>query len=380
MLLALFTSLLLIYTLQAQRLDIQLNKNVLQPGDSLQVTVVYKGDSGQVSSPSLATLEMLIQNEQGQRTRLRWPMVNGQATGSIYLPDSLPQGLYTLFAGLQERFFEVKGEIRNAPNTKRIQAMLLTQSGDWDEQEVSVTSNGTFTINNWLFEDNGLMAFSTTNKEQQPLDIRISTQLDSSFQPLAVAGRSFYLGNLPAEKQSTLNQSVETSEILFADEGTTLPAVIVRTTTKSPAQQFEDEYVSGLFRSANERVVSILEDPNANSYTNIFTYLQSRIAGLQITPLGMDGGAARWRGRPVTFFMDEVRVSSQQAASIPMIDIAIVKAFPPPFFGAPGGGGAVAIYTRRGGERDYLPTGRQVFRVRGYTPSATALDMGKLNL
>jgi hypothetical protein len=75
-----------------------------------------------------------------------------------------------------------------------------------------------------------------------------------------------------------------------------------------------------------------------------------------------------------------LNASAQQVANIPMTDIAIVKAFPPPFLGAPGGGGAIAIYTRRGDEASYLPEGRQVFKVRGYTPSATVLNMNKLSM
>ena len=62
-----------------------------------------------------------------------------------------------------------------------------------------------------------------------------------------------------------------------------------------------------------------------------------------------------------------------------MVNIAIVKAYPPPFLGAPGGGGGVAVYTRRGGEANFLPANRQVFKVRGYTPSATTLDLSKLS-
>ncbi len=160
-----------------------------------------------------------------------------------------------------------------------------------------------------------------------------------------------------------------------------LPAVVVRTTGKSPAQQFNEEYSSGLFRAGDERLISIMDDPSALASLNIFSYLQGRVAGLQIAPAGFNGGGAVWRGGPVAFFIDEIRVSPQQVASIPMTDIAIVKAYPPPFFGAPGGGGGgIAIYTRRGGEAAYLPADKHVFRVRGYTPSATVLDMNKLTL
>jgi hypothetical protein len=386
MFLSLFACLLLALTIQAQpakgRLDIHLNKNILQPGDSLSVTLDYKdaGASGHILKGSLATVELIVENEQGLRTRLRWPVSNGQASGQLYLPDSLPQGKYTLLAGLQQRFFEVIGKIQDAGNTGHIQAMLLTKSGNWDEQEVFVAPDGTFAIRNWLFEDNALLAFSGTKNNKQLLNIRLRTQLDSSSAPLAVAGRAFYIGNPPAAVRPTLNQPVEAPEALFADQGSVLGAVVVKSTAKSPAEQFNEEYVSGLFRAGDERMVSIMDDPSALGSRNIFSFLQGRVAGLQIAPDGFNAGVARWRGSPVTFFMDEVRVPVHQIASIPMTDIAIVKAYPPPFIGAPGGGGAIAIYTRRGGERAYLPAGRQVFKVRGYTPSVTALDMNKLSL
>lgn len=382
--LSLFACLLLSFTLHAQqakgRLDIQLNKNVLQPGDSLLVTVDYKEGSGQTGNQSLATLELIIENEQGLRTRLRWPVINGQASGALYLPDSLPRGKYTLLAGLQQRFFEVVGKIQDAESGGNIRAMLLTKTGEWDEQQVPVAQDGTFAIRNWLFEDNALIAFSGTKNNKEQLNIHISTQLDSSYKPLAVAGRAFYIGNPPSTVQSALNQPIAASEALFTDQGSVLPAVVVRTTAKSPAQQFNEEYVSGLFRSGDERLLSIMEDPSALGFPNIFSYLQGRVAGLQIAQAGFGAGVARWRGSPVTFFMDEVRVPAQQVANIPMADIAIVKAYPPPFVGATGGGGAIAIYTRRGGEAAYLPAGRQVFKVRGYTPSATVLELDKLSM
>jgi hypothetical protein len=224
------------------------------------------------------------------------------------------------------------------------------------------------------------MAFSGTKNNSEPLNIRISTQLDSSHAPLAVAGRAFYVGNPSAAVRSTLNEPVVTSEAGFEGQGSTLPGVVVKSSAKSPAQQFEEEYVSGLFQSGNERLVSIMDDPSALGFPNIFSYLQGRVAGLQIAPAGFSGGAARWRGSPVAFFLDEARVSAQQIASVPMTDIAIVKAYPPPFIGASGGGGGIAIYTLRGGEAAYFPPGRQVFKVRGYSPSATALNMNKLSI
>lgn len=381
--LSFFTCLLMGFTVQAQqakgRLEIQLNKDVLQPGDSLLVTVNYKDRSGQKEEQSPATLQLIIENEEGQRTRLRWPMINGQTSGALYLPDSLPRGRYTLLAGVQQRFFQVIGKIQDAGNMDSIQALLLTKTGDWTEQEVPVAQDGSFAIHNWLFEDNALIAFSRTKNNKEPLNISISTRLDSNYEPVAVAGRAFYIGNPPATVRSTLNRPVEAPQSVFADRGTLLPAVVVKTTAKTPAEQFNEKYVSSLFRSDDERVLGIMNDPGAVAYPNIFSYLQGRVAGLQIEG-GLNGGSAWWRGSPVTFFLDEVRVPAREVASIPMTDIAIVKAFPPPFIGAPGNRGAIAIYTRRGGEANYLPPNKQVFKVRGYTPSATVLDMNKLSM
>ena len=381
--LSFFTCLLMGFTVQAQqakgRLDIQLNKDILQPGDSLLVTVNYKDGSGQKEGQSLATLQLIIKNEEGLRTRLRWPMINGQASGALYLPDSLPRGKYTLLAALQQRFFQVIGKIQDAGNIDSVEAMLLTKTGDWAEEEVPVAQDGSFAIRNWLFEDNALMAFSGTDNNQEPLNIRISTQLDSSYEPVAVAGRAFYIGNPPAAVRSTLNQPVEAPESVFAEGATLLPAVVVKGTVKTPAQQFNEKYVSSLFKSGDERVLSVMDDPSAIAYSNIFSYLQGRVAGLQIQG-GINGGVAWWRGSRVTFFLDEVRVPAQEVASIPMTNVAIVKAYPPPFIGAPGARGAIAIYTRRGGEPDYLPANKQVFKVRGYTPSAAVLDMNKLSM
>ena len=380
MILSIFTWLLLAITVQAQqakgRLDIQFNKNILQPGDSLFVTVDYKDGSGQKRNPSLATLQLIIENEIGRRARLRWPVIDGQASGVLYLPDCLPRGKYTLLAGLQQRFFEVIGKIQNTRNTSSIQAMLLTKTGDWDEQEVPVAPDGTFAIRNWLFEDNALLAFSGTEDNTAPLNIRISTQLDSSYTPLAVAGRSFYVGNPPQAVRSTLNRPIDAPEADFSEQGILLPAVVVRATTKSTGQRFNEEYVSSLFKSGDERLLSIMDDPSAVGFPNILSYLQGRVAGLQIAPTGMAG----WRGSPVSFFLDEVRTSAEQIANIPMTDIALVKAYPPPFIGAPGGGGGVAIYTRRGGEATYFPANKQVFKVSGYTPSGILLDMNKLRM
>ncbi len=113
----------------------------------------------------------------------------------------------------------------------------------------------------------------------------------------------------------------------------------------------EDTYPTGLFKSDNAYTFDVMNNTNASSYYNVFQFLQGRVPGLYV----YDGGVfnrpyVTYRsGRPA-FFLNEMQVSAGTLASISMSDIAFIKVFRPPFFGAFGGGpnGAIAVYTQRG--------------------------------
>jgi hypothetical protein len=99
--------------------------------------------------------------------------------------------------------------------------------------------------------------------------------------------------------------------------------------------------------------------------------LQGRVAGLAISNNTSTGqSSASWRGGTPAFFIDEVPVNIDQLASMSMPDVAYVKVFDPPFFGASGGGanGAIAVYTQRGGSTNSKPGKGLPFKVLiGYT-------------
>lgn len=354
--------------------SVELNKHIFQPGDTLTLTAAYLQADKKPLPPS--TLQIIVQNESGNRTQLRWPVLNGIVAGKIFLPDSLPRGKYTIALLLQPRFFEVVGKIKSPVRTGLINAMLLTGKGEWDTQEVPVGPDGTFTVGNWLFENNALMAFSGARQNSQPLDIRISTRLDSTYEPLAVEVREIYFGRAAmAVGIDSLGKKTRQDVTSFFKQGELLPAVIVTAKTKSLAEQFDEQYSTGLFKTMNERIFSVLDDPTAITFPSVLAYLQGRVAGLQISQ-NFGGGRAIWRGSPVSFFVDEFRTDAQQINALSMADVAIIKVYPPPFFGAAGGsGGAIAVYTRRGGESQLLPANRSVFQIKGYTPLTTVLRL-----
>ncbi len=134
--------------------------------------------------------------------------------------------------------------------------------------------------------------------------------------------------------------------------GNVLEAVTVKTRVKTRAQQLDDLYASGLFTGDNGFSFDLVNDPSAMSAINIFTYLQSRVPGLTISNPTGPGTSVTWRQSATSLFLNEMPVDAEQVSSISVNDIAYVKVFRPPFFGAGGGGagGGIAIYTRKGND------------------------------
>jgi hypothetical protein len=137
-------------------------------------------------------------------------------------------------------------------------------------------------------------------------------------------------------------------------QGTTLEDVVVRTKAKSPLQLLDEKYTSPLFSSDDGYQFDVMSDPFAKSAFSVLQYLQGKVAGLLITTPsgGGSNGSVSWRGGTPEFYMNEAPVDISTLSNLSMSDVAYVKVFRPPFFGSVGGGanGAIAIYTRKGGD------------------------------
>jgi hypothetical protein len=129
----------------------------------------------------------------------------------------------------------------------------------------------------------------------------------------------------------------------------TLQEVIVKSKAKSPLQILDEKYASGMFSGFDGTSFDLTNDPSATGGINILSYLQGKVAGLQISVSGAQASAS-WRGSNTDFFLNEISTPLDMILSLPISDIAYVKAIRPPFFGSLGGGsgGAVAIYTKKG--------------------------------
>jgi len=352
--------------------EVALNKYKFMPGDTLSMAAGIK-TGGKPFPPS--TLQIVIEHEGGKSMKLRWPILQGYATGDLALPDSLPQGKYTVTFALQPKFFRIYGKVLEPNKLTELSTMLLTGKGEWLMQDIPIEPDGAFVIKGWLFEKDATLVFNRKKKSGSDLDIKIDTWLDSTYKPTALAVREFYLGTPPtAIKIDSTGKNTKADISKFSETVNALPEVIVRGKLKSKADKFNEEYSTGMFHSMNEKVFDFMDDPTASSYPSVLDYLQGRVAGLQINRTGGDV-TATWRRDAVSFYIDELRVEPEQINNLSTADIAIVKVYPPPFFGNTGGnGGAIAIYTRRGGYYDQT-TNRHIFKIKGYSPLQTALDL-----
>lgn len=131
----------------------------------------------------------------------------------------------------------------------------------------------------------------------------------------------------------------------------TLEEVIVKSRKKSKEQLTEERYATGLFAGGDAQSFDLTDDPSAMGVQDILSFLQGKVAGLMITGSGSNMSMS-WRGASPDLYVNEMASSIDMVQSMNVRDIAMVKVFRPPFFGSIGGGsgGAIAIYTKKGGD------------------------------
>jgi hypothetical protein len=147
--------------------------------------------------------------------------------------------------------------------------------------------------------------------------------------------------NLFLQEQEKLRRSMATA---------TLEEVVVKAKIKDPIKVLDEKYASGLFSGGDAYSFDLAND-NMPGALNVLSYLQGKVAGLQISGSGAQMSMS-WRGGTPSLYLNEMITNVDMVQSIPITDIAYIKVMRPPFFGSGGGGadGAIAIYTKKGGD------------------------------
>lgn len=140
----------------------------------------------------------------------------------------------------------------------------------------------------------------------------------------------------------------EIAGILAMAQGKILEEVKVTAKPKSDIEIMDEKYTTGLFSGGASYNFDLVHIKTAAGYRSIFNYLQSRVPGFNF--VDADPPRISWRGGAPSLFLDEILVDIEIMMTVPVTNIAYVKAIHPPFNGvaSAGANGAIAVYTRRG--------------------------------
>lgn len=219
---------------------------------------------------------------------------------------------------------------------------------------VPVTEDGKFSADGFYFFDTVQFHYQINNDKEKLLTSTASFSFNNGLEKSGPAFNNLLAtiyGNTKPDS-SLLLKGIQQSGLYKSQtdmqKSKLLQAVVVVTKQKPLSEKLDEQYASGLFKSGDAKIFATDDDPFAKSAMSILDYLRGRVAGLQINTTGQ--ASVTRRGSNTSLFLNEMTADIDQLQSTPMTDVAMIKVFDPPFFGASGGGagGAIAVYTKKG--------------------------------
>ena len=271
------------------------------------------------------------------------------------------------YLGIQGK---VSGLTKSLLAQKEVTGILQTKSGSTQFLTIPLDADGNFFVPDILFFDTARMYYQFNNDKDKVLSSRANFDFRNTFlnQPLKLQPDKLWAARLSKDSINTLKNRTIAQRIVDNDKKVqTLATVEVRAQQKSKKEKIEAEYTSGLFTGDGITFVTE-DDPFANASQTVFTYLQGKVAGLQVTTAG-GTPTLSWRGGTPDLYLDQMQMDANSLQSIPMSDVALVKVFRPPFFFffVGGSGGAIAVYTKKGGAGNQAVKGLDAATIHGYS-------------
>ena len=270
----------------------------------------------------------------------------------------------------------VYGLSANQVSGKMITGFLQTsKKGEHSLFTAPIDKNGSFVIDQLYFFDTLKLYYQINGDKNKRLTDIASFSFRSNLQaspPVDKQAWSF-LSYVPQPPKALALKSMQSSSSYLDMENQknvkVLETVSVTSKVKSNTEKLNEQYTSGLFTNGSARIFNIEDDPSAIASISVLDYLRGRVAGLQVNLNYSGDGSVTRRGSNTDMFLDEMRTEIQTVQSIPMSQVAMIKVFDPPFFGSFGGGagGAIAVYTKRGGGATADMKGLNTATVQGYS-------------
>ncbi len=343
------------------------DKQQFVQGDSIEMEVYSEPFK---SNQPAQTLHLWIDNiKTGQRWKFRYPYLKGRYKFSLKISDSIPDGLYAFYFLVQNKFLAVKGTLKNPGEAdKAINYMATAKNRVPIIDGVELDAAGSFKIENLFYTDSVYFGFSPAKKSKiNPLKVSLETALDSTFIPESSIAELITIGYAVPIPVDYVGNNIISS--LNRRQKDLLKEVVVQTKTKTKRKQFEEQNVSGLFDSENSITLDFYDSDELNGYTDIYSYLVTKMPGLRIQTNPENGQPLLyWRNDKTDIYVDEFADTDFSPYSISMQDIEMIKIYRPGNrMGLDGLGGSVAIYTKRRSNRPGNKLSNYSFYVKGYT-------------
>ncbi|WP_018617535.1 hypothetical protein [Segetibacter koreensis] len=328
--------------------------------DNIYSRILLTGDiKGYVNNPayyfsdtsdSVSAHLDLVMLTHGWR-RYNWSNLAGGRKPALKYPNES-------FLSLEARVF---GVTTASPLRSDEEILIFLQQKDSSTQLLQLPKVGVdkFSIPDIIFYDTATVhyQFMKDKKAEQEMSVAFANNLYKGAKKINVANRpvSIQLDTSILSRTKFLADKLAKYGSKFNAGGTVLQTVTVKTKVKTRLQELEDKYTSGLFEGGDGYSFDLANEPVSGMY-DIFTYLQGKVAGLQITGTGANATVS-WRGSATSLFLNEMPGDPSMLSSVNINDIAYIKVLRPPFmgsFGGGGAGGAIAVYTKKGS--DVKPT------------------------
>ncbi len=283
----------------------------------------------------------------------RWPKLN-------FLPDN---------------FLTISGSIYGISKAqlagKDLTGIIKTKSKTGEFISIPVNENGLFKLTGIYLFDTAKLYYQINNDKDKKLTSRATFNFKNDIASAAAPSPN-YLSSLFLNVKidsSFLKKNISLAALqrsfLQNSKIKTLESVVVKGKVKTLKQKLDEEYTSGFFSGGDGFTFTTEDDPFAQSAISILNYLQGKVGGLQISS---DGQSVTWRGSATSIFINETNTDISNLQSVTMSDVAMIKVYRPPFFGAFGGGagGAIAIYTKKGGSYNNIK-GLDFTNIEGYS-------------
>jgi hypothetical protein len=344
---------------------VTINKHEFKQGDTLEFDCIL--NHFHEDGLKAVTLNIWIEDVyKNRRWKYRYPLINGEVAGTLAIGGSIPDGKYAVNFLIQKQFFSMEGKVRDYTDYSKLGIiyMMLAKNKSHYIDNLKTYPDGQFKIGGLVFEDTARFVFSPTGKKgNNDLYVELRAPLDSAFVPVFSNTQFIIVGN-----PNKMSQADTVKKYTFNDKDftvdTTIPNVTVRAVRKKLVQQFDEEYVTGLFRGGDPVVFDGLESTQISDAIDVYSFLQGKVAGLMVK--SNDGQyVLTMRNRPIDVWLDEFKLDRDDPVYVNPSDIAMIKVFKAP--DGPTNDGGICIYTKRG-IYDQNSSRKYNFLLHGYSP------------